>query len=339
MNECRIIEDLLPLYTDDLLQEDTAEFVKLHLLRCAACSEKEKQLKAVVAVPPPEPKTDEKSRFRRIGRKKRIKAFLISAACCVLAVGLFFASYCTYYFGFRMKKIEKFQREKLLQYIQSPNHAVLSPREIPEATGEGGRVRCGNLVMYLPDDGFKRVAEGYYTRAVNVPEYDSLFVTSTITISEVKNDLSAFPSLEKSLGYSSLDGDTSYYTRGYEVYRNLKFSTHLDYVYYFLDFDYGALTVDSSDEELSLGYFVKQNLARIFNGGQAGRIVGNLSGYILTKSSLNFDEWVIYIENPYHAESLYRIRITNEEPVLSPLDRWICTDYRVMQILSNVQIL
>ena len=337
MNECRIIEDLLPLYTDDLLQEDTAEFVKLHLLRCAACSEKEKQLTAVVEVPPPTPKTDKKSRFRRVSRKKRIKAFLISAACCILAVGLFFAAYCTYYFGFHVKEVEKEQREKLLQYIQSPNRAVLSPCKIPEATGEGVRVRSGNLVMYLPDDGFKRVAEGYYTRAISVPEYDSLFVTSTITISEVKNDLSALPSLEKPLGYAPMGN--AYYTHGYEVYRNLEFSTHLDLIYYFLDFDYGALTVDSSDEELALGYFVKQNLARIFNGGQAGRLAGNLSGYILMKSSQNFDEWVIYIENPYHAESLYRIRITNEEPVLSPLSRWICTSYRVMQILSNVQIL
>ena len=36
-NECSIVLDLLPLYVEGMLSEDTATFVKEHLAQCAAC--------------------------------------------------------------------------------------------------------------------------------------------------------------------------------------------------------------------------------------------------------------------------------------------------------------
>ena len=36
-NECKIVADLLPLYVEDLVSEETAEYVKEHLQTCPAC--------------------------------------------------------------------------------------------------------------------------------------------------------------------------------------------------------------------------------------------------------------------------------------------------------------
>ena len=36
-NECNIVRDLLPLYTEDMVSKDSREFVEEHLNRCEAC--------------------------------------------------------------------------------------------------------------------------------------------------------------------------------------------------------------------------------------------------------------------------------------------------------------
>ena len=35
--DCSIVQDLLPLYAENMLREETKEFVDGHLAQCAAC--------------------------------------------------------------------------------------------------------------------------------------------------------------------------------------------------------------------------------------------------------------------------------------------------------------
>ncbi len=44
-NDCSIVRDLLPLYVEDMVSKDTAEFVDEHLKDCTDCSEELKMLK------------------------------------------------------------------------------------------------------------------------------------------------------------------------------------------------------------------------------------------------------------------------------------------------------
>ena len=48
-NECSIVGDLLALWLDGLVSEDTAAFVEEHLARCAACRARLEQLRAPAA--------------------------------------------------------------------------------------------------------------------------------------------------------------------------------------------------------------------------------------------------------------------------------------------------
>ena len=34
-NECKIVRDVLPLYLEDMVSEETADFVKEHIAKCA----------------------------------------------------------------------------------------------------------------------------------------------------------------------------------------------------------------------------------------------------------------------------------------------------------------
>ena len=43
---CSIVQDLLPLYEEDMLREETKEFVDGHLAQCAACRAELDALKA-----------------------------------------------------------------------------------------------------------------------------------------------------------------------------------------------------------------------------------------------------------------------------------------------------
>ena len=39
-NECSVVQDLLPLYLEEMVQENTASFVKEHLVQCPRCRAK-----------------------------------------------------------------------------------------------------------------------------------------------------------------------------------------------------------------------------------------------------------------------------------------------------------
>lgn len=58
-NECSIIRDILPLYVENMVSEDTSEFVKEHLESCPTCrAELEKLREPVEVQTEPQPDMD-----------------------------------------------------------------------------------------------------------------------------------------------------------------------------------------------------------------------------------------------------------------------------------------
>lgn len=49
--KCTIIQDLLPLYVDDVVSEDTKELVEQHLQTCQACQKEYEQMTETLYVP------------------------------------------------------------------------------------------------------------------------------------------------------------------------------------------------------------------------------------------------------------------------------------------------
>lgn len=84
MNECKIVEDLLPLYAEDLVSPETKEFVDTHCARCKSCERL--QVRAQQELDVPEVNADYKKDLKKsvwwiMGRT--VLASTLALALCV----------------------------------------------------------------------------------------------------------------------------------------------------------------------------------------------------------------------------------------------------------------
>ncbi len=104
MNKCNLVTDLLPLYAEDLLSEDSKQLVERHLAKCAACSEKLKLLKTTdsVPMPPPENAPEEREVLKKTRKKlKKHTAAVAAASVCLSLIVVF----CAVFFPVRIKEV------------------------------------------------------------------------------------------------------------------------------------------------------------------------------------------------------------------------------------------
>lgn len=92
MNECNIVQDLLPLYADDLASEDSVEFIDRHTENCARCREIWRRYKGELPIThPPVPEPKEEDILEPLHREvtKFIWKFIGNAVLVVALVGAF----------------------------------------------------------------------------------------------------------------------------------------------------------------------------------------------------------------------------------------------------------
>ena len=90
-NECNIIRDILPLYAEDMVSDDTVSFVEEHLQTCNECSVMYERIKEGGIVMTNENKSTEQEIVNTLKklRKKVFKRFcIIFLAICIGVVGL-----------------------------------------------------------------------------------------------------------------------------------------------------------------------------------------------------------------------------------------------------------
>ena len=91
---CNVIRDLLPLYEDNAVSEDTAQLVRDHLKDCPACREALRRMRVPVSIPPdnePELLSRFEQRVKRAKRARRIKLLCLAAvAAAVLLLCLWY---------------------------------------------------------------------------------------------------------------------------------------------------------------------------------------------------------------------------------------------------------
>lgn len=82
---CDIIQDLLPLYADDVLSDDSKKLVEGHLAECEDCS---KSLASGLTIPVPSEIVDTSKPLRKIKKKllRRSAIIALTAAACVLLI-------------------------------------------------------------------------------------------------------------------------------------------------------------------------------------------------------------------------------------------------------------
>lgn len=81
--ECSIVRDLLPLYVEDMVSPETAEFVRGHLAACETCQAEVQRLRQPPDVTPPAQEERPEAPLRLLQRKlllKRIQTALLAGA-------------------------------------------------------------------------------------------------------------------------------------------------------------------------------------------------------------------------------------------------------------------
>lgn len=89
--KCCIAKDLMPLYIDDVLREESAQELRNHLEQCESCREEYQLLTKDLVLPSGRNVQEENSRMlKKFKSKWTMKKILISMVSAVLAVFLFF---------------------------------------------------------------------------------------------------------------------------------------------------------------------------------------------------------------------------------------------------------
>ncbi|MBQ6019966.1 MAG: zf-HC2 domain-containing protein [Clostridia bacterium] len=88
--ECCLVKDLLPLYAENMVSDETAALVAEHLNECADCAARAERLRQPAAeIPAPEATADEAAPLRRVKKnlkKRKAAVALLAAAAAFLAV-------------------------------------------------------------------------------------------------------------------------------------------------------------------------------------------------------------------------------------------------------------
>lgn len=87
--DCSIVQDLLPLYAEDMLREETKEFVEGHLAQCAPCRAELTALKAEDVTPASVSAQPLRDLKRQLQRKKLTAVLLAVALALTLATAGF----------------------------------------------------------------------------------------------------------------------------------------------------------------------------------------------------------------------------------------------------------
>lgn len=79
-NDCSIVQDLLPLYAEDMVKPETGEFVEEHLAGCESCRNELDALRAGTDAPAPEVQLAPLRGIEQALRRRRLTAVLLTAA-------------------------------------------------------------------------------------------------------------------------------------------------------------------------------------------------------------------------------------------------------------------
>ncbi len=92
---CNVIKDLLPLYVDDVVSDDTKELVEEHISNCEGCREEAESMGKTLVIPAESEGAQIKKIKRKMNKRKVITVCISSLLTLVIGFGLFM--YLTFY--------------------------------------------------------------------------------------------------------------------------------------------------------------------------------------------------------------------------------------------------
>ena len=115
--KCSIIQDILPLYVDEVVSQDTKEMIEEHLVHCEKCQKEYEVMRRELFIPA----ENKASIFKKINKKwrnKKVKISIISVlATAIILVGAF--AYVVYY-----ERVIPYSKDLIKIEMQNDNQLV-----------------------------------------------------------------------------------------------------------------------------------------------------------------------------------------------------------------------
>lgn len=152
---CNIIKDILPLYVDDVVSEDTKELVEEHLNKCELCNAEYKRMAGKVQMPVECDVQPIKTLNKKIKKEKIISA-LAASLISVLILGIL--GYWALFIG---KPVEK-DRVEITTEIQNPHDTYATPEFVVHTNIKDGTTMIWKEKnIYKLDENGDKILAGY----------------------------------------------------------------------------------------------------------------------------------------------------------------------------------
>jgi len=176
MNPCRITEDLLPLYVDGTLSEDSREYVETHLNGCEECRRLHSAMKKSVEIVLS--RKSAQTSFKSFKRRMFWKKFLLITLCCIAALAVLTVVLYT--------PIDKYLNRPFTMSMEPFEISVYSQTEgkvdVDIMHTEGSLYQQGFEIDFLPDEPETVFIRPYYTRMGQIDRWlNHTFGTGTLT--------------------------------------------------------------------------------------------------------------------------------------------------------------
>lgn len=291
MNKCDMVNDLLPLYADNMLSETSRDFVERHLKTCTSCAEKARKLSAPLpdtlasALPPPD-KDEETRTVKRIKRKFSFKALWISLTCLILCGVIVFFSV---FLWFRSQTLYPISADD-----SEFDKTIMPAIEITASEAEG------EILFTQQETGWG--AAGKSVRFTLPEEYDE----SRLDDLQAKNlyistEKTIYTWLMVTLGY---DAESGWSFPNAELREELEaqgLKTYVEYSRFVMEYELSSVHLFSSTRDIRIASAVRtmKQFVSLTNVSETGRyypVTGDLDGFITTIKNGDTNIWEIVVE-------------------------------------------
>lgn len=190
---CNIIQDLLPLYADDVVSPESKTMVDAHLISCPKCREILEEIRSSIPVP----QHSDTTLFKKIKRKQQIKSIAFA-----VVIALFF-------YAIIGDPIVAYIKDSLIEY--NSNDCIVSesqdgsPIIQMSERAKGANVyylydvdESGNTAVYICIDSNRRSAVYDFISRLYKLDFSSedIYVTATLGIGEHTQHYSNLPGIK-----------------------------------------------------------------------------------------------------------------------------------------------
>lgn len=163
---CNVVRDILPLYADEVVCDDTKQLVEEHLTECETCSKELYEMRSKVVIPVKE--SDELEQIKRFkfrwSRRQILKGAVLMLLVAVLFIGGFFYLYG---YGLPVKGEDLILADGLqcvTEWGEDGTYGADCPSEkqtwVIDICTRKGDVRTTSEMVYAPDENGELIVSG-----------------------------------------------------------------------------------------------------------------------------------------------------------------------------------